>query len=331
MFLKRVRLLSLLKPCRGAGASKGRTSWSSKPEQQDYASFVGLLVHYLHHLDPGTYPPSPNPSSPGPPHHLLSPISSSVPSPSRSGEVSLVVGGYSYGSLIARYLPPLEFVLARFVRPTRGTAEAEIRLRAEHLAGAWNEEHRVRRQARAGAVHGGEEGKPGARRSREASRRSVEFIRRSVDRSREKLGLTARREPAEPQGETEELVTVEVPAPQTSFLLVSPLLGPVSMLLTLFAKHGQSHGKEKGDHGWESNGVGEDDKLSTHPTLAIYGNDDFFTSSKKLQRWAVHLAAQPGSLFKSVEVPEAGHFWQDPGAQRLLVDAVKKWLQELPP
>jgi len=37
---------------RGAGHSAGRTSWTAKPERDDYASVVGFLVHYVHYLDP---------------------------------------------------------------------------------------------------------------------------------------------------------------------------------------------------------------------------------------------------------------------------------------
>ncbi|KAL3957995.1 hypothetical protein ACCO45_008573 [Purpureocillium lilacinum] len=35
-----------------AGHSAGRTSWTAKPERDDYASVVGFLVHYVHYLDP---------------------------------------------------------------------------------------------------------------------------------------------------------------------------------------------------------------------------------------------------------------------------------------
>ena len=309
--------------CRGAGKSQGRTSWSATPEQQDYASFVGLLVYYLHHLriESGEYPPSPGLSSPGS-SHLLSPVPSASPSPPQAG-VILILGGYSYGSLVASHLPPISEILAPFSRPEEGSTAAEIRRRALHLADAWNDEHRARRRhAHASALHGGE-CEPGSRRSRELSRRSVEFLRRSMDRSREKLGLSPRRT-AVTAAET--LREVGLPSLRLAFLLVSPLLPPVSSLLSMFARHGLLHRS--------SNSGLEDDeaqasRLARGPTIAIYGDDDLFTSSKKLRRWTSRLKQRPESSFQATEIPNAGHFWHSPEVQRTLANTVTLWAQSL--
>ena len=315
---------------RGAGNSQGKTSWSAKPERQDYISFIGLFAHYLHALDPRSGPSSPCPPSPGN-SHLLSPLSASSPSSNPSlpsPEMALIVGGYSYGSLVVTHLPPLAAVLAPFAQPAEGTAAAEIRLRAAHLAGTWNEECATRRRGRAGAVHGGEEGEPGARRSRESSRRSVEGLRRSVERTREKFSQ-GRHRSNEATTETKGLEVADIRLSLAAYLLVSPLLPPVSSFLTMFARHKPSPRKPKEETPEADSGCGEVE-VAKHPTLVVHGDDDLFTSSKKLRKWTVELAAWPGSQLRSVEVPDAGHFWHDPEAQRQLVEAVDSWTRDLP-
>ena len=240
--------------------------------------------------------------------------------------IALLVGGYSYGSLVATHLPPVPSILALFSHPEKGSAAAEIRLRAAHLAEDWNEECAARRRGRSSAVHGGEEGEPGSRRSRESSRRSVEILRRSVERTREKFS-PGRRHSHEASTEARKLEAVDITVAQTAYLLVSPLLPPISSFLTLFAKHKPAL-REPKDETPESS-AGCSDEFANHPTLIVHGDDDFFTSSKKLRKWTAELAARPGSQLRSVEVPNAGHFWHDPDAQRRLAEAVDHWTQEL--
>ena len=74
------------------------------------------MVYYVHYLDPfkGEH--------------------EGIPPPAQKEPPVLIMGGYSYGSMITMQLPPLVEMLRPFVAPELGTAAAEIRLRAEHLA-----------------------------------------------------------------------------------------------------------------------------------------------------------------------------------------------------
>ncbi|PTB37663.1 uncharacterized protein TrAFT101_005458 [Trichoderma asperellum] len=105
---------------RGAGRSAGRTSWTAKPECNDYTSFVGFMAHYLHRLDPFrrrvTEPPS---------EKAVPPL--------------LMMAGYSYGAMITTQLPPLNEVLEPFTSPDCGSHAAQIRLRAESWAERQNQ------------------------------------------------------------------------------------------------------------------------------------------------------------------------------------------------
>ncbi|KAK3319743.1 Alpha/Beta hydrolase protein [Cercophora scortea] len=144
---------------RGAHGSAGRTSWTAKAERDDYMSVVGFVFHYVHYLDPfrpsllahiatsyeGHLSP---PTSPGPLGRTLSDLPS--PSPPQTDEVPiLLLGGYSYGSMITCHLPTIGTILAPFNTPTYGSSAAEIRLRAQHLA---EKENIVLASARAAAV-----------------------------------------------------------------------------------------------------------------------------------------------------------------------------------
>ncbi len=156
----------------GAGNSKGRTSWTAKPETDDYISFIGLMVYFMHYLSvPPAFcasadiflddtkghdlTPIPSHALP-PPHSPTSPRShwhssnTHAISPSNTGfsfeddiknassftdlRPLLVLAGYSYGSMIAAQLPGLSSILALFSTPEVGTAAWEIRCRAKQLA-----------------------------------------------------------------------------------------------------------------------------------------------------------------------------------------------------
>jgi hypothetical protein len=145
---------------RGAGSSKGRTSWQSKPEQNDYVSFIGFMVYYIHHLSPPTLSPppiqQPNFSRSEPQLHELTPVpSQALPPPHVSvrylspmpkhlslankdqgkPRIRLLLGGYSYGAMVTCCLPAiLSSVITPFQSPAAGSAHAEIRLRALSLA-----------------------------------------------------------------------------------------------------------------------------------------------------------------------------------------------------
>uniref|UniRef100_A0A8H7NGQ4 Xaa-Pro dipeptidyl-peptidase-like domain-containing protein n=1 Tax=Bionectria ochroleuca TaxID=29856 RepID=A0A8H7NGQ4_BIOOC len=94
---------------RGAANSEGRTSWSAKPEREDYTTLVGFLTYYIHYLDHRESRPQ-NPGSP-----------------------ILLMGGYSYGAMITTQIPPLSSILAQFTSPSIASTPGLLRTRAESL------------------------------------------------------------------------------------------------------------------------------------------------------------------------------------------------------
>lgn len=59
------------------------------------------------------------------------------------------------------------------------------------------------------------------------------------------------------------------------------------------------------------------------PTLAVWGEEDGFTSARKLERWAA------AAGFKWVEVRGAGHFWCERGVMGRLRGEVGAWVREV--
>ncbi|GAB1317379.1 Alpha/Beta hydrolase protein [Madurella fahalii] len=127
---------------RGAGGSAGKTSWTAKAERADYISVVGFIYHYVHFLNP--LPSAASRRLETASHedggaesivHIRPPTPAS-PEPSLAATVTpiLLLGGYSYGSMITTQLPPLVAISAMFSSPECGSPAAEIRLRAQHLA-----------------------------------------------------------------------------------------------------------------------------------------------------------------------------------------------------
>lgn len=135
---------------RGAGHSAGRTSWTAKPERDDYTSFVGFIVHYIHYLDPfRECVPADTKESDTTHQELDAQLSTEsgpgVPSAASTTRAThakpalhdcpvLLLGGYSYGAMITTQLEPLEPLLSQFKSPDVDCDAAHIRLRAQHLA-----------------------------------------------------------------------------------------------------------------------------------------------------------------------------------------------------
>ena len=269
------------------------------------------------------------------PSTTLSPIQSEYetpldePDPTTQG-MKLILGGYSYGSLIVTRLPAVNLILERFRSFKKGTAEAEIRLRAVGLSKQWNKDAQMHDQAAQGqsklsrdkhhsmaVMIGGDETERGSQHSSHESRRSIEAVRRSMDRSRRKLGLRKHSSDASDHYILEEsLATTSILSPSIHYLLISPLLPPISMFATMFSNVGSGQQLH-----WE-------DKLVNRPTLAIYGDRDFFTSQRKLRRWAEGLSIKVGSHFRFNEISGTGHFWQEDGAKIQLSSAICQWIQD---
>lgn len=320
---------------RGAGSSKGRTSWQGKPETEDYLSFIGFFVHYIESLrDCGPYArlfrtPDTMLSSIPSSHEL-----SSLPQSTNSGGMKLIIGGYSYGSLMTTLIPPTQDILQRFVNVKKGTAEAEIRLRALSLASQWDKDamlYREAQQARKTRSHeklraseramavtvGGEESEVGSRRVSHEGRRSLDVVRRSMERSRKKLLRQHSSEVSEHALVAESLVPVEIPLPQTHYLLISLLQPPISTFATMFSHLHSGYKAQR------------EAKFLDHPTLVIYGDKDLFASQKKLRRWAESLKSKSNSLLQFHEVTGAGHFWREEGVETKMRGFIREWSQDI--
>lgn len=329
-----VELISLSS---GAGSSKGTASWTSKPELVDYISFTGLFLHYINDIES---PPSVEPS----PIQLrvppaLTPIQSTSAVTSIPITPILILGGYSYGSFIASHLPSIDAILDKFTNIAKGSMEAEIRLRAQSLSTQWSKEaHESRKSQGFRSNHmlggssrisfGGEETESGRRRTSHESRRSLDVIRRSLDRSCKPI---LRKQCAGVETSNDAYLGFKkIAEPQTYYLLISPLLPPISLFLTMFSKlSGHSPIKDDACSSQSkretSSKTGE--QLANHPTLAIYGDSDFLTSRKNLRRWAEGLSERPNSMFRYKEIGGAGHFWQEQGVDARMRASLREWLQ----
>lgn len=306
----------------GASGSKGRTSWTGKAEVGDYTSFAGLLIYYLHELD-GQCNNSDNKASEGGLKEQNSQAQQDKP-------LRIVIGGYSYGSMIASKLPSIEYLLYRFSTGADGTAFTEIILRARGLAQQTREElqtpstsngresHDSTRHYGANLHVGGEETSPEHRRRSHEGRISSE-IHRSVQSIRKLSGL---KKPADSNAAApENSSTSNKPEPKAkpAYLLISPLLPPISSLTALsFSQASSKTDKEE-----------LQTRLSTNPSLAVFGSDDIFTSTKKLRAWAQSISGCPNSSFQFVEIDGAGHFWHEDGVEKRLRLAVREWIRGL--
>jgi hypothetical protein len=108
-----------------------------------------------------------------------------------------------------------------------------------------------------------------------------------------------------------------------SYLLVSPLLPPVSNLLTIFTTLSlKVQGSSQSQTLPCPNPA---DQLSTHRSLALAGNLDSFVSATKLEKWSDEITHMPGSQFQFRMIDGADHFWRDNERARLVL---RVWLFE---
>ena len=342
---------------RGAADSKGSTSWTGRPEKEDYTSFAGFMVYYLQQLQPkddlkrlSTIVSARTSRIDG-----LEPLTSAseTPSPrnsSRSSNVTLLLSGYSYGFLILSRLPPVADMLGRFEAAPRGTTAAEIILRAYRLAKESRStlevkqalpQSRGRRLTPADAtkprlhaspvIVGGEETPPQERRrSRETSRganivhRGVEVPLRIKARMRRRSSGVRPGTGHGPMQSDENITTgssTPVPGVRVMYLLISPVLPPIAHTLVPPASWtGLRGGADK------STGVGS----TTCPTLAVWGSIDSFTSNRRLKAWAERLSKLGPAAFKGVDFEGAGHFWREQGVMRSMTEAIENWVRGNP-
>jgi pimeloyl-ACP methyl ester carboxylesterase len=240
----------------GAGKSQGRTSWTGKPEIADYVSVAGFLIQYLDFLCPGTVETGPG-----------------------TNGIKLVLGGYSYGSLIASRLPDIPNILAPFASRTPTDSALSITKIARELSSTLN-------RTRCPSNY-----------SQEAPcGQGPSSTGESFDNSNAVIASSPLSQ-----------LSIDV-----SYLLVSPLLPPVSVLISL---------------PFGNNPINDINmrKFKEKPTFAIWGDNDIFTSSKKLRSWAEELHQQ-NQNFLWIEVQGASHFWQETGVFDRLTPKVGEFI-----
>lgn len=193
------------------------------------------------------------------------------PSAEEDRHIRLVLGGYSYGSLIASHVPTFDVMVDLFQSGSTSPSTAIYRI----------------------------------------GRKAAKIAAATIPH----LQLESPNNQAD---------APDLSAPTAiSYLLVSPLLPPVSGLLTGFSTLSLNVG-EMSTH---ARPVRPADQLSTHLTLALYGDQDTFTSARKLQRWSAELGRMPHSQFQGCEIEGAGHFWREEGVETRARQALQEWLR----
>ncbi|KAF2834326.1 hypothetical protein M501DRAFT_944449 [Patellaria atrata CBS 101060] len=299
---------------RGAGNSKGRTSWSGRPELEDYITFINFFVHFLDNFQPSSVSPSTSPH-PLPPH-------------SSAQKINVILGGYSYGSLVLSHLPPTNDILQRLRSHEEGTTASEVLLRAKSLASQATQESkanvtagshsRKERRNDKGHAHSHSVTIGGEETSVDVRRRSHDGLRRSLDISR-RFKSARRKSEEHTTLSLDSSYSSSIPVASTAYLIIAPLQPPVSVIIhfsfpTAFLR--------KTPHdSYESSNF--------HRTLAVFGDQDIFSSVKKQRAWAEKMRSESGSLFEYQEVPGAGHFWHEEGVSQSLRDAVHRWALDL--
>jgi pimeloyl-ACP methyl ester carboxylesterase len=249
--------------------------------------------------------------------------------------IQLVLGGYSYGSWICTHLPDISEVMKQFCQPIEGNAAAEVNARARHLATQTNLEIRAAfAESRTKHAHtlsvGGEETSPEKRRrSGESSpsrftsefRKSLDFARKigSVRKKHYEEAASEAAPAGSEQNSEPEAAPDVVPEQKISvaYLLISPLLPPISAFTTLPFGSNPLRG-----HSEETLC-----RLASNPTLAVFANNDSFTSAKKLRLWSQDLSNRADSKFQFVEIDCAGHFWRTHQVQKSLMVAIGHWTE----
>ena len=246
-----------------------------------------------------------------------------VDNPPQEDTPVVVLGGYSYGSLILKHLPPVLSILQPFSTPLSGSSADEVILRAHKLAEQSNldwinqaryrahEQKRQRHELKTPVVMGGEDTSPD-------KRRSSREVRRSTDGPRS-LDIRQRLRSLSHRGRRDELSVaskrVDITTPEVRYLLVSPLTAPISTLAA----------PALGPKFWDRARDGSQEMIGQLESLAIYGDQDVFASAKKIRDWAEQLKVDHGPRFSSVEVSGAGHFWVEEGVEKELRSALKEW------
>ncbi|KAI6894748.1 hypothetical protein KC318_g11654 [Hortaea werneckii] len=318
---------------RGATGSVGHTSWTGRPEMDDYSSVAGFLMEYLQDIRR---------------HGSEEIMGSDRPPP-----LQIIFGGYSYGSLVLARLPPPEAITHRLREATTGTAAYEISIRARTLAErAWKAAQEAAENSARGRGHasgrstaparsspltmGGEETDSSERRRSRESKRALSIARKGAqlphrikahrrEHSGKRTDLLREAHNSEDDVSREGQDQAADQAASPNYLLISPVLLPFTTMLCPpgpsipFTSTTKQSGSGNGGY-----------SFSNHNSLALFGTADIFTSSKRLQAWAEKQKAS-NPQFEWEQIEDAGHFWHEEGAMEALVGRIASWVKGLTP
>jgi hypothetical protein len=290
---------------RGAGESAGRTSWTGKAEIEDYATVAAFFVEFLSHLN-----------------------AEFKTQKSEDSSIKIVLAGYSYGSLITSRLPDVPTMLKPLTSSLPSKETTEIINRAAALASQVNEDIAAAHQQAHRHNIGDEASRESfdhtlaagcADESVNHDRGQHHGIRRSMDSVSKRLGKRFSRQ-SQVSKSSEDLKeppdrTAPIPTIIPSFLLISPLLPPISSLTSLHIPF------------FSSSPSADTPNVKRNPSFVVFGGHDVFTSAKKLRTWCSELAAV-NQKFRWVEISEAGHFWHEHGVSKTLASALGEWIGE---
>lgn len=318
-------------------------------------SFAGFMIYYLQQLQPSdglkrlsTIVSARNSHADGIEPLPPSSQTSSPRSRSRSNDITLLLSGYSYGSIILSRLPPVAEILNRFENAPHGTTAAEIILRAYRLAKESRSiletkqaspKPRGRRLTPADAskprlhaspvVVGGEETNPQERRRSRETSRGASIMHRSVEvPARIKAHIRRRSSGIRPGAKDSAMKSEESVNTKAStktqgvdvrYLLISPVLPPLAHTLVPPASWSGLKGSVD-----KATGFG----AMNCPSLAVWGSVDSFTSNRRLKAWAERISKTGPAAFKWTGFEGAGHFWREDGVMKLMTGEIGKWARE---
>ncbi|KAK6333066.1 hypothetical protein TWF718_010890 [Orbilia javanica] len=288
----------------GAGNSKGKTSWTGEREREEYATVAAFVTKYVECIDPHTFtigtPPTTASTNP------VSDAPTTNAAPLKKQPIKVLLAGYSYGSLIASRTPPASRILK--------TVDKDILAYATRTAYEWASTEKRRSFA---MVRGAALG------------RSV--WANDDDDYEEECGETSRDisgggADGSGSGNANEKVNYNVQLEtESSWLLVSPLLPPVSMFLNLPNPMAWFPAKKRKEEEEQL----EDEVEDERDVLAVYGTDDMFTGIGRYRNWVKGKMERSGGRFRGIEVDGAGHFWmQEEEWMVKLRDGVNIWIEE---
>ncbi|KAK7567438.1 hypothetical protein IWX49DRAFT_223814 [Phyllosticta citricarpa] len=369
---------------RGAQNSSGRTSWTGKPELADYMSFAGALVCYVHALKLPGESSSPTSKTPDvnelPVQIVFGGYSYGSLVVTRLPPIDSLLAPFQSAptSHAASTIHQLASSLA--VRTTEELVEQHDASKKQHQLSPTSPRRTFESRRKSPVTVGGYDSEPaataggGKRKSQDAGasgRRSLSLdLRRPQSwgkelrssfhaprhhRQQERTATVDKRQADDVDAHPPPLPAPGQLAISPAYLLISPLLPPLSFLIApslapstaVLPSFSLSLFSSSASRSSSSN------PLTMHPTLILFGANDGFTGSKRLRAWCSKLAAEAeaevvqGQMhtnnntpivatpprtnprFAWLEVAGAGHFWLEAGAMRQLRGRVKTWAEGL--